>query len=51
VVLGATVAALNYAMDLADVVLLPGGQQEVYFGLGVIPVLAGLWFTGLGDAR
>lgn len=51
VILGITVAALNYAMEVADVVLLPGGHQELYFGLGVVLVIAGLWFTGLGDAR
>ena len=51
VVLGITVAALNYAMEVADVVLLPAGHQELYFALGVVLVIAGLWLSGLGDAR
>lgn len=51
VALGITVAALNYAMDVTDVILLPTGHQELYFLLGLLLVIAGLWFTGLGDAR
>lgn len=51
VALGIVIIALNYAMDVSDVVVLPGGHQELYFGLGVLLALGGLWFTGLGDAR
>lgn len=51
VALGVAIVALNYAMEVSDVVVLPGGHQELYFGFGVLLSLGGLWFTGLGDAR
>lgn len=51
VAVGILVIALNYAMEVSDVVVLPGGHQELYFGGGVLLALGGLWFTGLGDAR
>lgn len=51
VAVGVLVIALNYAMEVSDIVVLPGGHQELYFGGGVLLALAGLWFTGLGDAR
>lgn len=51
VAVGILVIVVNYAMEISDVVVLPGGHQELYFGAGVMLALVGLWFTGIADAR
>ncbi|MEO7443836.1 MAG: hypothetical protein ABIW46_09935 [Acidimicrobiales bacterium] len=46
--LGLLLVIMNYAQDF-DVVLLPGGHNELYFLLGIAVAAGGTWWLGAFD--
>lgn len=47
-IVGVAIVIVNY-VDYADLQLLPGGHQEIYFVLGLVVAAGSMWWFGAFD--